>query len=245
MTKDGRPSRIRDIRYFHGSRYKYLRDHEDALAFGRRLAWLLNGEGFSPGAYHSVYIFLTSSLAPGEIRLTDDGGTWWQRYTEAGIPTDFPDRKDASELMMSATVAALKAIRPEAATMVEDAQKTVRAYGDGLRFVLKTHATERLGVEVSCNIAVWPQPSLVFVSLTDRSSRAYPEASPIPLQFYAQAFDLVGRIKITATSVEISPNQSVAARLTSELCEGPIVKPISEFLPVARPVQSKLVSRRG
>jgi hypothetical protein len=80
MTKDGRPSRINDIRYFHGHKHKYLEGLRDAEAFGRRLAWLLNGEGFSLGAYHSLYIFLTPSLEPGVIQITDDGGDWWQCY---------------------------------------------------------------------------------------------------------------------------------------------------------------------
>jgi hypothetical protein len=245
MTKAGQPSRINDIRYFHRNKTEYLKGHEDAVAFGRRLAWLLNGEGFSPGAYHSVYILLTSSLAPGDIQITNDGGDWWQRYTVAGVPPDFPDREDASELVMTATVAALKAIRPDLATMVEDAQQTVRAHGDSLRFLLKAHTTRRYAAEVSCNIAVWPQPSLLFISLTDRSSGAFLEAPPTPMQIYAHAFDLVGKIKITDASAEISPNQSVGARLASGLHGGPIVHPLSEFLPAVQPVLSKLVTRRG
>jgi hypothetical protein len=245
MTKDGRPSRIRDIRYFHGDIHKYLKDHEDAVAFGRRLAWLLNGEGFSLGAYHSLYIFLTPSLATGQTQITDYGGDWWQRYTHAGVPPDFPDREDVSEVVARATVAALKAIRPDFTTMVDGAQQMVRAHGENFRFLLKTRHTTRFTIDVSFNIAVWPEPSLLFVSLTDRSSGAYLEASPIPMQFYAQAFDLVGNIKIDAVSAAILPGQSVSARLTSGFCGGVIVKPISEFLPAVRPVQSKLVSRRG
>jgi hypothetical protein len=245
MTKGGQPSRISDIRYFQGDKNKYLKGREEAVAFGRRLAWLLNGEGFSLGSYHSAYILLTSSVAPGDVQITDDGGDWWQRYTLAGVPPDFPDREDASELVRSATIAALKAIRPDLAAVVEDAQQTVRTHGDSLRFLLKTHTTKHFVVEVSCNIAVWPQHSLLFVSITDRSSGGFLEAQPTPLQFYALALDIVGRIKITAASVEILPSQSVSARLTSGLHGGPIVKPISEFLPAVRPPLSKLIRRRA
>jgi hypothetical protein len=243
MTKRGQPSRINDIRYFFGGRDHYLKGHENAAAFGRRLAWLLNSEGFSLGAYHSAYILLTSSLAPGDVQVTDDGGDWWQRYTLAGVPPDFPELEDASELVKNATVAALKAIRPDLATLVEDAQQTVRAHGDSLRFLLKTHATRHLVVDVSCNIAVWPQPSLLFISLTDRPSGRFLEAQSMAMQFYVHALELVGKIKITSASVEILPKQSVSARLTSGLYGGPIVKPISEFQPALRPPLSKLIGR--
>jgi hypothetical protein len=245
MTKDGRPSRIRDIRYFHGDIHRYLKGHEEAVAFGRRLAWLLNGEGFSLGAYHSLYIFLTPTLATGQTQITDCGGDWWQRYIHAGVPPDFLDTEDASEVVMCATVAALKAVRPDLMAMVDGAWKMVRAHGDNLRFLLKTRQTKRFTVDISFNIVVWPEPSLLFVSLTDRSTGAYFEAPPTPMQFYAHAFDLVGEVKIAAGSAAISPGRSVSARLTSGLHGGPIVRPVSEFLPAVQPVLSKLVSRRG
>jgi hypothetical protein len=50
MTKDGRPSLLNDIRHFYGinrRESRYLEGHEDAVAFGRCLAWFLNGERVS------------------------------------------------------------------------------------------------------------------------------------------------------------------------------------------------------
>jgi hypothetical protein len=188
---------------------------------------------------------LTPSVEPGAIRVTDFGRDWWQRYTDAGVGPDFPDTHDASETVMRATVAALKAIRPDLAATVEDAERTVRTYGDKLRFLLKTGHTKHFTVDISCNIAVWPQPSLLFVSLTDRSSGAFLEAPPTPMQFYADAFQLAGAIEVTDASAAVLPNQSFSAMLTSARHGGPIVKAISEFTSSARPVLSKLVSRRG
>ena len=243
--KDGRPSRINDIRYFHGHIHKYLEGHEDAVAYGRRLAWFLNGEGFSLGAYHSLYILLTPSLEPGEIEITDYGGDWWQRYTYVGVPPDFPNTVDASDIVMRATVAALKAIRPDLATKIEDAEKTVRMHGDDLRFLLKTRQTKRYTVDISFNIAVWPNPSLLFVSLTNRSSGVFLEAPPTPMRFYADAFRLAGAIKIADGSAAVLPHESFSATLTSALHGCPVVKAICEFTPRVRPVLSKLVGRRG
>src|SRR6516164_2696803 len=111
--KDGRPSRIRDIRYFHGLAYRYLEGHHDAVAFGRRLGWLLNGESLSLGAYHSLYILFTPSLELGLVEITDEGADWWHRFVRVGVPPDFPNAGHASEVVVRGTVAALKAIRPE------------------------------------------------------------------------------------------------------------------------------------
>jgi hypothetical protein len=108
---------------------------------------------------------LTPSLEPGAIQGTADGFAWWQRYTYVGVPQDFPDGRDASERVMCGTVAALKAIRPDLATTIDDAERMVRAHGDELRFLLKTRQAKRFIVDISFNIAVWPQPSRLFVSL--------------------------------------------------------------------------------
>jgi hypothetical protein len=244
MTKDGRPSRINDIRYFHPNKKVYLEGHHDVVAFGRRLAWYLNGEGFSLGAYHSLYIFFTPTLASGAIQITDEGGDWWQRYTHVGVPQDFPNA-NTRELVVSGTLAALKAIRPDLTAAVQHAEQLAVAHGDDLRFLVKTHQTKRYVVEISFNISVWPEPSLLFVSLTDRQSDTFLEAPPFAMQFYAEAFDLAGAIKVTDTSVTIRPHPSFSAMLTSARHGGPLVKMISQFLPKSRPAMSKLVRRRG
>lgn len=245
MTKDGRPSRINDIRYFHGeTRHSpYLKGHEEAVAFGRRLAWYLNGEGVSLGAYTALYILFTPSLAPGHIQITDDGGEWWQRYTHVGVPLDFPNVPDSSEIVTQGTIAALKAIRPDLANLISDAEQIVREQGDNLRFLLKTRETKQHIIDISCTIAVWPQPSHLVVSLSDRSTGAFLEAPPIPVQFYAEVFDLAGAIRVT--KAEAAPNQSFGARPTSAGFGAPLVKSLSEFLPGVRPAFSKLIKRRS
>jgi hypothetical protein len=146
---------------------------------------------------------------------------------------------------MRETAAALKAIRRDLATTVDDADKIVKAHGDDLRFLLKTRQSKHFTIDIYFSIAVWPEPSLLFVSLTNRSSGAFLEAPPTPVRFYAEAFDLAGAIKVADAAITIFPNQSVSARLTSALHGGPVVKAISAFSPKVRPVLSKLVSRRG
>jgi hypothetical protein len=244
MMKDGRPSLITDIRLFHGGDGTYLKGHEEAVAFGRRLAWFLNGEGVSLGAYHSLYILFTSSLDAGEIRVTDFGLDWWQRYTNVGVPSDFPNVPNASELAMGGIGGALRAIRPGLTTLIDHAEQTVRTNGDDLRFLLKSARTRQFMVDISSNIPVWPQPSLLFVSLTDRSNGACLEASPFPMQFYTDGLDLVGKIKVSSTDLTLLPKPSFVGKLASARYGRPLVKPISEFVPTTQPAMSKLVRMR-
>jgi hypothetical protein len=220
MTKNGRPSRINDIRYFCGDRYSYLEGQQEAVAFGRRLALFLNGEGFSLGAYPALYILLTPSLNSGEVNVTDYGGDWWHRYTHVGVPPDFPNSQNATELVMSATVAALKAIRPDMASTIETGAQIVRAHGEDLRFLLKTRQTKRYTVEISFNVAVWPRPSNVFTSLTDHSNGEFFDSPPLPISFYGDAFDYNGPIKISDIEKERSQYVSRTRPEMSKLVKG-------------------------
>lgn len=244
MTKDGRPSLINDIRYFQGNRSTYLKGLEDPVAFGRRLAWFLNGEGFSLGAYPSLYIFFDSSIDPGTVRVTDYGGDWWQRYTHIGVAQNFPNVPGAAELVITGTIAALTAIRPDLKTLIDSAGDTVRTHGGELRFLLKSRQTKHFQVDISFSIAVWPQPSHLFVSLTDPTDGVFLDAPPIPVGFYAEAFDLAGEIKVSGAAASLQPHRSAGAKLTASRY-GSLTTELTEFVPATRPMFSKLVKRRG
>lgn len=91
MTKDGRPSRIKDIRLFKETWVKS--DEHTALAFARRLAWWLNGEGFSIGHTPALYVYYSSDLPAGTVeakppRFTPDD--WWFREVTVGVPPGVP-----------------------------------------------------------------------------------------------------------------------------------------------------------
>ncbi len=195
MTKDGRPSALNDIRLFAGDRYSYLEGQEEAVAYGRRLAWYLNGEGFSVGAFPALYILFTSSLAPGTIRMTNDGGEWWHRYIHVGVEPSFPSAPGALDIAMRGIDDALIAIKPEHVDTIKRADETVRQHGQHLRFLLRRHATKKFTSEISSNIAVWPKPSYLFVAKWGNETGAYAEAEPIALRFYSEALSLSRKIK--------------------------------------------------
>jgi len=199
MTKDGRPSLINDIRLFAGDRSissPYLKGQEEAVAYGRRIAWLLNSEGFSLGAFPALYVLFTPSLEPGLVRATQEGGEWWHRYVHVGVTADFPNAPDTLEVVMRGIVDALIEIRPDQVDLIRRSDAIVREHGEHLRFLLKRRDMAKQVVEISSNIAVWPGPSNLFIAHIDKTTGVYSEADPIALGFYTEGFDLVGGIRL-------------------------------------------------
>ena len=243
--KDGRPSRINDIRYFADNKSSYLKGCEDAVAFGRRVALYLNGEGYCLGAHTALYLLLTTDLQPGEVKLTNEGGDWWQRYTYVGVPQGFPDFANASEIVVQATIDALKENRPDLADMVDGAARVTRIEADNLRLLIKSRRTKKFIIDTSLAIEAWPRPSRLFLSLIELASGAYLEAPPISVAFYHEAFDLAGQIGVNTSAITLSANGSIGAQLTSERHGGVFVRTLDDFVSVSRPVFSKLVKMRG
>jgi len=196
MTKDGRPSLITDIRLFAGDRFSYLEGQEEAVAYGRRMAWFLNSLSFSLGPFPALYVSFTPSLEPGRVQVTNDQGEWWHRYIHVGVTVDFPNVPDTLEVVMIGIVEALLAIRPDQADTIRRADAIVREQRDRLRFLLKRRETKKLIVEISFNIEAWPKPSYLFISHSDIATGAYSEADPITLGFYDEGFDLVSGIRL-------------------------------------------------
>jgi hypothetical protein len=199
MTKDGRPSLITDIRLFAGERYNsapYLEGQEEAVAYGRRIAWLLNSEGFSLGAFPALYVLFTPLLEPGSVKFPNEGGDWWQRYVYIGVTADFPDAPDKRDIVMRGIADAILATRPDQEGVIRRADAIVREHGDRLRFLLKRRDLAKLVVEISFNIEVSSKPSYLFIGHTDKENGAYTEAEPIALGWYMEGFDLLSGIRL-------------------------------------------------
>jgi len=221
MTKDGRLSLITDIRLFVGEHYAsspYLEGQEEAVAFGRRIALFLNGEGFSLGSFPALYVLFNPSMEPGSVRATNEGGDWWHRYVHVGVAGDFLTDSDVFNTLTNGIVDALIAIKPDQEGVIHRAAGTIREHGANQRFLLKRRETAKLIEEVSFNIAAWPQPSQLFIAHIEKSNPIYREADPIVLGNYTEGFNLAAGIRLMD-----------AANLTER----------------HRPALSKLVKRRG
>jgi hypothetical protein len=195
MTKDGRPSLINDIRLFAGNRYLYLKGQEEAVAYGRRMAWYLNGAGFSLGSFPALYVHFTPSIEAGSVQISDLHAEWWHRLVDIGVTEEFPNAPDSFEMAMRGVIASLLAIQPEQAEIIHQADAIVREQGSGLRFLLKRSETKKMITELSFNIKAWPEPSQLFISQIDKAAGTYSEADPIDLGWYMESFDLVSGLR--------------------------------------------------
>ena len=245
MTKDGRPSRFNDIRYFHGLTKTYLNGCEEAVAFGKRLAWYLNGEDFSVGAHPALYMRFTSSLPVGTLQVTDQGDLWWHRFVDVHAPADFPNFANADAFVSERTVEMLCAIKPDQTELITRAAQIVSESGESLVFPVKRQKVKKGVVEVCFSIATWPLPSKLHISITDDASGGYREAPPLPLRLYHEAFDLAGSIKVSNSEITVSAKPSYTAELTSRDYGGPLTFPLGAFAPAPKPPTSQLVTRNG
>ena len=255
MTKDGRTSLLNDIRYFFGTDRRsnvYLENHEDAVAYGRRIALLLNSKGVSFGSYSALYIQFNPTLEPEvvEVQSTADdkwnSENWWFKYVNVGVPADFLARSDVSIRCMDSTVQVLRTIRPDLSQTIDDFDKTRRIKGDAIRFLLKKHRTKNYLMEVSFNLPVWKQPALLYLSLLSHTNGEYLEAPPFILKSYEDAFALSGSIALKNDTFQLLPRNSFKAQLTVDDYDFSPSKHISEFTSKSeRPMFSELLKRYG
>ncbi|MBP2157477.1 MULTISPECIES: hypothetical protein [Asticcacaulis] len=244
MTKDGRPSRINDIRLFAGSAANDLKGFEEQVAFGRRLAWWLNGEGVSIGAHTALYVWFADDISVGRVDPTDRWCDWWFRYAKIGVNASFPGI-DAGTQIEEGIVAGLKAAAPALAETFDRGARTVKAHGDKLRFLLKERETKRYKMEVSCTLAAGPTNSLLYVSLQDKASGLYYEAPPAEAEtIYFDTSYFAGLVKVRDLSASIAAKASPASQPVDVRQVGDLVWSLSDFKEAQRPETSGLINFR-
>lgn len=179
MTKDGRPSRLSDIRLFAGVTHQYLDGFSDVVAFAQRLAWFLNSENFSIGAHTHMYVFFSRSTPIGKTSVSIEGGDWWFKYTHVGAPRELTRTPETVRLLEEGVVAALKANRPDQAGLIDEAVAQVRTHGGGLRFLLKVKELRVFRFEAAVTIGDWKvEPTRLHVLRTDKQTGALADGPP-------------------------------------------------------------------
>lgn len=214
MTKDGRPSRLRDIRIFAGNRSTYL-DRPTAVAHARRLAWWLNGEGYSVGSNHTVFVYLSTEHPEGYLDLgvsIHRGEGWQMREVTVGVGSE-QLAFDADRVAIDAVERALSALNPQESGRVLQASKLVAGVGDGTRFLLRSKESVREVLEVCTTIATSPAPSRVTLSVTDMATGVYRESPAIHVPVYDDGVYLAGKIRKDRDRVSLDPRGTYPAQL--------------------------------
>lgn len=241
MTKDGRPSRLCDIRLFV-DQTGYLKDHEEVWAFARRLAWRLNGEGFSIGAHTHMYLMLSPTTPLGTAVASNVSVTWWHRYVFVGAPSAIGERAEDDEKLKACIVTALKTCRPDSAALIDEAVAAVERHGERLRYPVRRWTTKRHAIDAYCTIAAWPMPSELVVSIRDHQTQTQRETPPIAVAFYGDVFDMVAAVKIDEANVKIIPAALASARGDA----APVIVPIASLTaPPSELAVAKLVKPLG
>ncbi|WP_339743012.1 hypothetical protein [uncultured Maricaulis sp.] len=231
MTQTGDPSLISDIRYFLGGQNSYLRDFE-LDAFGRRLAFWLNTEGISLGAYHSLYLLFSPSVNAGDVVYSDIAAFWWHRYVSVGVPRQFPNIPDALSLGRTRTCEALCALCPQDKERIEAACRYVEAVGDSIRFTVLESKLKDSILRAAVTIGVFPEPSHLHVSIEDRSSGIVLESLPVPIGFYDRVFDLAGRIRREGDEIILEARTSFSGSSAAAESGWPLRSAVAEFSPL-------------
>lgn len=215
--KNGKPSLVFDIRYFSGHWHRYLSD-DSITAYGRRLAWYLNSEGISLGAYHSLYVKFTSALPTGEIEIEQYKGgdeSWWFRNAYVGVCPDFPNIDNADEIAMRGTIATLQILLPDAPMILEKADIVVRRHSGNLRFLVGQRVYSRYILKIATTIGTHPEPSHLYVTVVENATGARCESPGLPIGFYANAFDEARSISLKDFDID----HSTDGHLRCEWCE--------------------------
>ena len=241
MTKIGRPSLLRDIRYFGPDR-EYLADAEEVTAFGRRLALHLQANGFSVGNWTHLYVMPVPSAVYEEVKIETWMGAgdldWWLRFARVSVPENFPGlgSVDRDAVLTDSTGKALCFIRPDMTSDIAEASKYVKENGDKLRFLMKRTTSKQVRLDVSVGINAHPKPSVLEVLRTVDNS-VYQVASA-PLHVLDDAWNLVGGVTEKAGEVVVSPRNSFTAQLASDRYGGPLRFPLTAFRTVSQPFPS-------
>jgi len=241
LTKSGRPSLLRDIRYFGPDR-EYLADAEEVTAFGRRLALYLQANGFSVGNWTQLYVMPVPSAVHEEVKTETWMGAgdldWWLRFARVPVPENFPLLRsvDRAAVLTDATEKALCFFRPDMTSDIAKASQYVQENGNELRFLIKRTTFKQLRLDVSVGINAYPNPSVLEVLRTVDNS-VYQIASA-QLHVLDDAWDLVGGVTEKAGEVVVSPRKSFTAQLASDRYGGPLRFPLAAFRTVSQPLPS-------
>lgn len=237
--KDGRPSRLSDIRYFGLSKSRELLELM-LRVYGRRLAWWLNGEELSIGASPVLDLHFESAAQGREQDGLIAGPLWWsKRYNLAGYDLS-PDDHGAMMQVRQRTVRALQRILPDATELIVEADRIVAEEGEYIRFLVRSKRFAGYTLEVATTIADISQDDVLVASLRDQTGGERRELPPFATGMYAEAPIEAQGVRMSDIEVTRLPDGSftVEWKAVSGL---PLPTVAGRNIDRDRPVYSKLV----
>lgn len=233
LTKAGKPSPIRDIRYFDGgSSMRYIEGCGEAVAFGRRVSRWLGSKGYSLGSWHHLYLCIIESDQPFKAATSRRDIEWWYSFIEILVPIGFSALADSdrNRILIERTQRLLVELLPDHGSEVEAlCQETIRI-GQALQFPLTTKRTKFGSVRASFNIPLDGRKAHLLVTITSPDGQLL-AAPVVPLRFYSDADFLVGSVSVRDETIVVSPRKSFRSELITKPYGPPLVFPLGTFQP--------------
>lgn len=216
--KNGGPSLLFDVRYFERDTSRALKSSE-VVAYGRRIAWYLNGEGVSLGAFHTLHVIFVSDAPDGAVEVASGTQEWWFQSVKVGVPSSGGCTEILLEAVRKGTVAVLKALAPDAAELIDDADALVFEHGPSLRILVRTKIYKAVTLDVATTIPTYVADAKLIASVRDNTSDRRVELPSLPHGIYLQAFSEATAIRLSDIDLDRAEDGAlrVAWRAGSEL----------------------------
>ncbi|WAC58677.1 hypothetical protein [Brevundimonas sp. SL130] len=139
------------------------------------------------------------------------------------------DEGKRTQLLIARTKHVLRSLFPNNGSVLEEVLAEAERERDRLRFLIKRKKIGNQSVEASFNLATWPAPSDLILVIKDHKASICLSSARIELEFYADAFSLVGDIRREGETVKIVPKTSFTAQLVATRYETSLTLPLTTF----------------
>ena len=202
---------------------------------GDRFACKLRELKFCLPGYDHAYLVLTPSLEQHAAQLSNIDINDRTRYINVGASLNhwkLLDENGKHDYVVDLTVSALsKTSAGINENILSDVAALLKVYRSELEINLKTKETSSYRINVSFRIRPHDEPSVAFVTYTDKRSGKSGRLVLTELDLADDIFPLCDRISVKDERIYIFPRKSFRASLTTRKYESPLTIPINDFIP--------------
>lgn len=217
--KNGKPSHLFEIRYNVGPEPGYPVP-PGAIAYGNRMAWLLNSEDISFGTFECLHMRFSKDLSDGAISITSEGTEWWFRYVDVGVGNLTASPSDPLGKMQDTTLAALLAFGDKHRDQILAADRIVRKHAGRIRFVVRSRDYKKYVLKVATTIPDDPRDTELFVSVISKETQKQAETRPLIHGIHSEAFRDASAISLRDLAIATLPDGRLEADWSEEFLKG-------------------------